>query len=56
MTKSERLQLRITPDLKAKLQEIADAENRTLTNCVENLIIKAVQNLNTDPSEVPHDD
>lgn len=56
MTKTERLQLRITPELKAKLQEIADAENRTLTNCVENLIIKAIENQNTNPSEVPHDD
>ena len=44
MTKTERLQLRITPELKEKLQVLADAENRTITNYVENLIKKEIEN------------
>lgn len=38
MAKTERLQIRITPDLKEKLQALADAENRTISNYLENLI------------------
>lgn len=38
MTKTERLQIRITPELKDKLQALADAENRTISNYIENLI------------------
>lgn len=38
MNKTERLQIRITPELKEKLQELADAENRTISNYIENLI------------------
>ena len=38
MAKTERLQIRITPELKAQLQAKADAENRTISNYIENLI------------------
>ena len=38
MNKTERLQIRITPELKDKLQALADAENRTISNYIENLI------------------
>lgn len=41
--KTERLQLRITPELKEKLQALADAENRTITNYIENLIKKEIE-------------
>ena len=40
MAKTERVNLRLTPEMKDKLQKAADAENRTLTNYIENLIIK----------------
>ena len=38
MAKTERIYVRITPELKEQLQAAADAENRTITNYVENLI------------------
>ena len=38
MTKTERLQIRITPEMKEQLQELAEAENRTVSNYIENLI------------------
>lgn len=37
-TKTERLQLRITPELKSELQRRADEDGRTLANYVEWLI------------------
>lgn len=40
MTKTDRIQIRISPDLKEKLQKLAEAENRTVSNYIENLIIK----------------
>lgn len=43
MAKTERVNLRLTPEMKEKLQKAADAENRTLTNFIENLIIKALK-------------
>ena len=42
VTKTERLNIRISPELKEQLQALADAENRTLSNYVEQLIINAV--------------
>lgn len=42
MGKTERLQIRITPELKEKLQALADAENRSISNYVENLIINEI--------------
>lgn len=38
MAKTERLQIRITPEMKERLQELAAAENRTVSNYIENLI------------------
>ncbi len=43
MAKTEQLNIRISPELKEQLQKAADAENRTLTNFIENLIIKALR-------------
>ena len=42
MCKTERLQIRISPELKAKLQELADADGRTVSNYIEQLIKKAI--------------
>lgn len=43
MTKTDRIQIRISPDLKEKLQKLAEAENRTVSNYIENLIIKELK-------------
>lgn len=43
MAKTERVNLRLTPEMKEKLQKAADAENWTLTNYIENIIIKALK-------------
>lgn len=43
MAKTERVNIRLTPEMKEKLQKAADAENRTLTNYIENIIIKALK-------------
>lgn len=43
MTKTERLQIRITPELKQQLQELAQADGRTISNYVEQLIRSAVE-------------
>lgn len=38
--KTERIDIRISPELKAKLQQAADEENRTVSNYIINLIQK----------------
>lgn len=43
MAKTERVNLRLTPEMKDKLQKAADAENRTLTNYIENIIINVLK-------------
>ena len=43
MAQTERVNLRLTPEMKDKLQKAADAENRTLTNYIENIIIKVLK-------------
>lgn len=43
MAKTERVNLRLTPEMKEELQKAADAENRTLTNYIENIIINALK-------------
>lgn len=43
MSKTDRLNIRISPELKEKLQALADAENRTVSNYVERLIVEAVE-------------
>ena len=41
--KTERLQIRVTPELKAQLQKLADADGRNVSNYVELLIKKELQ-------------
>ena len=40
--KTDMLKVRITPDLKAKIQAAADAENRTVSGYVINLIMRDI--------------
>jgi predicted DNA-binding protein len=40
MAKTEYLHIRISPEMKEKLQKLAEAENLTVSNYIENLIIK----------------
>lgn len=44
MAKTERLQIRISPELKEQLQRLADADGRTVSNYVEQLIKAALDN------------
>ena len=41
--KTERLQIRITPELKEQLQRLAEADGRTVSNYVEQLIKAALE-------------
>lgn len=43
MSKSERIYIRITPELKEQLQKKAEAENRSVTNYIESLIKQAMK-------------
>lgn len=43
MAKTERLFIRIAPELKEKLQRAAEAENRTLSNYIESVLIKEIK-------------
>lgn len=43
MAKDSRIELRISAEAKAKLQALADAENRTLSNYLANLIDKTIK-------------
>ena len=43
--KTERVNLRITPEMKEQLQRAADKEHRTLTNFVESLVIKEIEKM-----------
>lgn len=43
MSKTERIYIRITPEFKEQLQKVAEAENRTITNYIENLIKEAIK-------------
>jgi predicted DNA-binding protein len=38
VTKTERLNIRISPELKEQLQRLAEAEGRTVSNYIETLI------------------
>lgn len=40
--KTDMLKVRITPDLKAKLQAAAEAENRTVSGYIVNLIMRDI--------------
>ena len=43
MSKTERINIRLSPELKEQLQRAADADNRTLTNYIETLIVRALE-------------
>ena len=43
MAKTERLQVRLTPELKQQLQRLAEAEGRTVSNYVEQLIKREIE-------------
>ena len=43
MAKTERIDIRISPELKQQLQKAAAAENRTVSNYIENLIQKDIK-------------
>jgi predicted DNA-binding protein len=43
MAKTERLFLRITLELKEKLQKKAEKEHRTLSNYIESILIKEIE-------------
>ena len=43
MTKTDRIYIRVTPEVKEELQALATAENRSLTNYIENLIKKEIE-------------
>ena len=40
--KTDMLKVRITPDLKAKIQAAAEAENRTVSGYIVNLIMRDI--------------
>lgn len=42
MTKSDRIYIRLTPELKQQLQAAAECENRTVSNYIEHLIIQSL--------------
>lgn len=43
MSKTERLYIRLTPELKAKIQSAAEAEGRSISNYIEHLITQALK-------------
>lgn len=43
MAKTERLYIRLTPELKEKIQAAADAEGRSVSNYIEHLIKQALK-------------
>lgn len=43
MAKTERIYLRLTPELKARIQAAADAEGRSVSNYIEHLITQALK-------------
>ena len=43
MAKTERLYIRLTPELKARIQAAAEAEGRSISNYVEHLITQALK-------------
>jgi len=45
MAKTERLEIRIDADLKAKIQEYAEKEGRTSTNFIENIVTREIDEL-----------
>lgn len=43
MSKTERLYIRLTPELKAKIQSAAESEGRSISNYIEHLITQALK-------------
>lgn len=43
MNKTDRIYIRVSPELKEQLQRAAEQENRSVTNYVENLIKQALK-------------
>ena len=43
MAKTERLYIRLTPELKERLQAAAEAEGRSISNFIEHLITQALK-------------
>lgn len=41
MAKTERLYIRLTPELKEQIQAVAEAEGRSVSNYIEHLITQA---------------
>lgn len=42
MNKSDRIYIRLTPELKQKLQKAAEAEHRTVSNYIEYLVKRSL--------------
>ncbi|MGM9682022.1 MAG: plasmid mobilization protein [Eubacteriales bacterium] len=40
--KTEYVKLRVTPEMKSKIKEAADAQNRSISNYVEMLILRDI--------------
>lgn len=45
MAKTDRLYIRITPEMKEALQEIAAADGRSLSNYIENLLRREIEQI-----------
>lgn len=43
MNKTERIEIRVTKEIKQQLQSLAKAENRTVSSIIEDLIIQAIR-------------
>jgi uncharacterized protein (DUF1778 family) len=43
MSKTERLYIRLTPELKKQIQAAAEAEGRSVSNYIEHLITQALK-------------
>jgi hypothetical protein len=47
MTKTERIYIRLTPELKEQLQKSAEAEHRTVSNYIEYLVKRSLESEKT---------
>ena len=43
MSKTSRIDIRVAPELKERLQKAADAENRTISNLIEKLLKEGLE-------------
>jgi hypothetical protein len=55
LVRSAPLQVRLTPELKRLADELAARENRSLTNLIETLILRAAVAAGLSPQEPQHD-